>query len=358
MTLHRLWLVDFRNYGVADLVPAPDGLTVIEGGNGDGKTNLLEAIAYLATLASFRGAPGDALVRRGCVSAIVRAETSQSGRSVLIEAEVRPGQRDRVLVNRQRLPRARDLLGAFRVSVFAPDDLVLVQGGPSERRRFLDEGLVASHTRFDALRAEVERVLRQRSALLKQCGGHLDTTALVTLDVWDEKLARVGEELASAREVLVAEVEPAAIKAYDQVAGTAAAVGLSYSRSWNGPLAEALAAARNDDVRRGITGIGPHRDDLALVIDGLPARTHASRGEQRSLALALRLAVHHVVTNTTGVAPVLLLDDVFSELDADRSEALLMHLPPGQALLTTAGSLPPMARPQGRIRVRAGTVVP
>lgn len=358
MTLHRLWLEDFRNFGAVDLVLAPDGLTVIEGGNGDGKTSLLEAIAYLATLASFRGAPGDALVRRGCASAVVRAETSQSGRSVLIEAELWPGQRDRVFVNRQRLARARDLLGAFRVSVFAPDDLVLVQGGPSERRHFLDDGLVASHPRYDSLRTDVERVLRQRSALLKQCGGRLDASAALTLDIWDEKLARVGEELALARENLVADLEPAAIKAYDQVAGTAAAVTLSYSRSWDGRLLEALASARGDDVRRGITGIGPHRDDLVLVVDGLPARTHASRGEQRSLALALRLAVHHVVTSITGIAPVLLLDDVFSELDADRSEALLMHLPPGQALLTTAGLLPPAARPQGRIRVRAGLVVP
>lgn len=356
MTLRRLWLEDFRNYASLEVAPAPEGLTVIEGGNGDGKTNLLEAVAYLATLASFRGAPGEALVRQGRPSAVVRAETAQAGRAVLIEAEVRPGQRDRVLVNRQRLARARALLGVFRVSVFSPDDLALVQGGPAERRRYLDDGLVASHPRYDTLRSDVERVVRQRTALLKQSGGHLDVSAAVTLDVWDEKLARLGEELASARQVLVAELEPAATKAYDQVAGTAAALTLSYVRSWQGDLAAALAAARPDDVRRGTTGTGPHRDELALAVDGLPARTHSSRGEQRSLALALRLAVHQVVTAVAGAPPVLLLDDVFSELDAARSEALLLHLPPGQALLTTAGPLPPAARPDYRVRVRNGSL--
>ncbi|MGH9157980.1 MAG: DNA replication/repair protein RecF, partial [Acidimicrobiales bacterium] len=200
MTLRHLWLEDFRNYPALDWCPAPEGLTVIEGGNGDGKTNLLEAVAYLATLASFRGAPGDALVRAGHAAAVVRAETDQAGRGVLIEAELRPGQRDRVLVNRQRLPRGRDLLGVFRVTVFAPEDLILVQGGPSERRRYLDDALVAGHPRHDALRSEVERVLRQRGALLKQCGGSLDAGAAVTLDVWDDKLAQAGEELAGARQ--------------------------------------------------------------------------------------------------------------------------------------------------------------
>lgn len=356
MTLRRLWLEDFRNYAAAEFVPAPDGLSVIAGGNGDGKTNLLEAIGYLATLTSFRSAPNEALVRRGATTAVVRADTDHSGRTVLIEAELRPGRRDRVLVNRQVLARSRDLLGSFRVSVFAPDDLALVQGGPAERRRFLDDALVASHPRFDALRGDLERVLRQRGALLKNVAGRLDAAAAVTLDVWDDKLARIGEELAAAREVLVADVEPVVVKSYDQVAGTSVAVSLAYVRSWEGPLADALAEARDGDVRRGVNGVGPHRDDLALTVDGLPARTHASRGEQRSLALALRLAVHEVITKTPGAAPILLLDDVFSELDAARSEALLAHLPPGQALLTTAGPLPPAARPQVLVEVHAGAL--
>ncbi|MGH9155869.1 MAG: DNA replication/repair protein RecF, partial [Acidimicrobiales bacterium] len=162
--------------------------------------------------------------------------------------------------------------------------------------------------------------------------------------------------LAGARQLLVADLEPEVTKAYDQVAGTAAAVTLSYERSWDGPLAAALAAARRDDVRRGTTGVGPHRDELRLGLDGLAARTHGSRGEQRSLALALRLAVHHLVIGADGAAPVLLLDDVFSELDGERSELLLAHLPPGQALLTTTGPLPPAARPDARIRVSRGVL--
>ncbi|MGH9164577.1 MAG: DNA replication/repair protein RecF [Acidimicrobiales bacterium] len=354
MSLQRLWLTDFRNYRSAELVPAPIGLTVIRGGNAQGKTNALEAIAYLATTVSFRGTPTEALVRRGCQSAVVRAESRQADRVVLIEAELRPGRRDRIMVNRQRIQRTRDLLGAIRVSVFSPDDLALVQGGPAERRRCLDDGLIAVHPVHHALLSEVDRVLRQRGALLKQAGGQLNAEIAATLDVWDAKLASTGEALVAAREGLVRDVEPGVTKAYDQLAATSAAVGLAYQRSWEGPLAAALAAARPADLRRGVTTVGPHRDDLALVIDGLAARTHASRGESRSLALALRLALHGVVTDSTGVAPVLLLDDVFSELDPDRSEALLAHLPPGQALLTTAGALPPSAVPALVVHVHDG----
>lgn len=354
MTLRRLWLRDFRNYATAEFTPAPTGLTVVRGGNAEGKTNLIEAVAYLATLRSFRSAPTEALVRQGCSTAVIRAEATAGEREMLIEAELSPGRRDRVLVNRQRLQRTRDLLGALRVSVFSPDDLTLVQGGPAERRRYLDEGLVALHPRYHGLQSEVERVLRQRGALLKQCGGRLQPEMAVTLDVWDAKLATAGEELATARHRLVTDLEPGVTKAYDQVAASAAAPSLAYRRSWEGPLAQALAASRDDDVRRALTTLGPHRDDVVFGIDGLPARTHASRGEQRCLALALRLALHAAVTEAVGMAPVLLLDDVFSELDADRSEALLAHLPAGQAVLTTAGSLPAGAAPALSVRVVDG----
>ena len=359
MRVTRLWLTDFRNYSSAEASFAADGLTVVSGGNGQGKSNLLEAVGWLAGLSSFRGAPAEALVRRGADQAVVRAEAERDGRSLLIEAEINlGGRRDRVFVNRQPLKRARDLLGALRVTVFAPDDLVLVKGGPAERRGYLDDLLVAMHPRNDALRGDVERILRQRTTLLKQAGGRLTADIEATLDVWDAKLAVAGTELAEARRALVAALEPELGKAYDQVASSAAEVAVVYQQSWDGPLAEALHAARNDDVRRGVSTVGPHRDELALSIGGLPGRTHASQGEQRSLALALRLAGHALVTETTGSAPVLLLDDVFSELDPERSEALLAHLPAGQALLTTAGPLPAGARPQAVVRVVAGTVVP
>ena len=354
MRLQRLWLTDFRNYTSAELVPAPEGLTAIIGANGEGKTNLLEAVGYIATLSSFRGAPRDALIRDGCEHAVVRAEGERAGRSLLIEAQIVSFGRDRVQVNRQALRRNSDLLGALRVSVFSPDDLVLVKGGPAERRRYLDDALVSVLPRHDALRTDVERVLRQRNTLLKQAGGRLGPEIAPTLDVWDDQLARAGEALVAARADLVTRLEPEVVKAYDQLAGRAAEVEAEYSQSWEGPLAEALAAARQNDVRRGVTTVGPHRDDLALRIGGMPSRTHASQGEQRSLSLALRLAAHRLVTDSVSTPPVLLLDDVFSELDPDRSEALLDHVPAGQALLTSAGVLPPGARPEVLVHVSGG----
>lgn len=365
MRLRRLWLTDFRNYAEADVALAP-GLTAIVGGNGEGKTNLLEAVGFLATLSSFRGAPPEALVRLGAERAVVRAEADREERRLLVEAELagtgtgpdRRGVRTRVQVNRQRLARARDLLGALRVTVFSPDDLVLVKGGPAERRRFLDDVLVARSARYDTLRGDVDRVLRQRNALLRQAGGRLSSGIEATLDVWDAKLVEHGEALARARLALVARLEPVLAKAYDEVASSSADVGVAYDAPWLADgLAAALVAARKEEVRRGVSLVGPHRDDVVLHVGGLPARTHASQGEQRSLALALRLAAHAVVTEAAESSPVLLLDDVFSELDPERSEALLAHLPHGQAVLTTAGALPPQARPELLLRVAGGRVV-
>jgi DNA replication and repair protein RecF len=360
--LGRLWLTDFRSYRAAELAPAPAGLTVIEGANGEGKTNLLEAVAYLATLRSFRGAPGDAMVRTGAESAIVRAEIEREGRAVLVEAELRRVGRDRVQVNRQPLRRTRDLLGALAVTVFGPDDLALVKGGPGERRRYLDDLLVALHARHDATQVELDRVLRQRNALLRTSAGRVTSDVVATLDVWDAKLAAAGERLVTARQGLTAALGPVSAEAYAGLAGATAGrggdvVALAYRRSWDGDLAGALAAARNEDLRRGVTTVGPHRDELELTVGGLPARTHASQGEQRSLALALRLAGHRIVTDRIGSAPVLLLDDVFSELDPFRAAALLDRLPAGQALLTTASGLPPGATPAVTARVADGTLV-
>jgi DNA replication and repair protein RecF len=357
--LRHLWLTDFRSYTAAELELA-EGLTAVVGANGQGKSNLLEAIGWLATLSSFRGAPTDALVRQGAERAAVRAEAVREGRELLIEAEIAGpgGGRNRIQVNKQKLQRTRDLLGALRVTVFAPDDLVMIKGGPAERRRYLDDALVALHPRNDALRSEVDRVLRQRNALLKQSGGRLTADIESTLDVWDSKLSEAGEALARARIDLVTRLEPVLQKAYDQVAGEAAQVGVRYDAPWlAGGLAAALAAARHDELRRGISLVGPHRDELVLTIGGLPARTHASQGEQRSLAFALRLASHEVVTDATGTPPVLLLDDVFSELDPERSSALLVHLPPGQTVLTTAGALPPDARPERTVHISGGRIL-
>jgi DNA replication and repair protein RecF len=356
LRLDRVWLTDFRSYATAEISLAP-GLTAVLGDNGQGKTNVLEAIAWLATLSSFRGAPTEALIRDGAARAVIRAEGEREGRPLLVEAELVASGRNRVLVNRQPLQRARDLLGVLRVTVFAPDDLELVKGGPAERRRYLDDALVASHPRYDALRAEVDKVLKQRNALLKNAGGRLDESAAFTLDVWDAKLVESGGALASARQNLLDRLAPALSQTYDAVAHGPAEVSVAYLAEWAAPgLAEALAAARKDDVRRGVSTVGPHRDDVELRIGGLPARTHASQGEQRSLALALRLAAHHVITDVTGSAPVLLLDDVFSELDPDRSDALLANLPTGQTVLTSASGLPPKASPDLILHVRDGRI--
>ena len=356
MHVRTLWLTDFRSYTSIEVNLSP-GLTVLVGANGEGKTNLLEALAWLATLSSFRGAPTDALVRLDAPFAVVRALGERDGRELLLEAQLQPNGRNRVLVNRQSLRRARDLLGSLRVTVFTPDDLDIVKDGPGERRRFLDDALVALHPRNDALRAEVDKVLRQRNALLRQTGGRLDEAGAFTLDVWDSKLANAGEALAAARVELVERLMPLLSSMYDTLAREPAQVTITYDAAWRDQgLGAALAAARPDDLRRGVSTVGPHRDDMVLTLAGTPARTHASQGEQRTLALSLRLAVHHIVTAVTGSAPVLLLDDVFSELDPERSQALVANLPSGQTVLTTAGGLPHDAHPDVVLRLQDGAV--
>lgn len=358
MIISRLELVDFRNYTEATFALQP-GTTAVVGANGQGKTNLAEAMAYLATLDSFRGAPVDALIRVGAESAVIRATAvHDDGREVLIELELSRNGRNRAMVNRQKLGRARDLLGAIRVTVFSPDDLSIVKEGPAERRRFVDDVLVCLAVKYDALRLELDRILRQRNMLLKQLGGRLTDEAATTLDVWDAKLAAVGEQFGQARGTLVERLGPLVAEAYEQLAERPTCIEVCYAPVWRTRgLAAVLAEARTDDVRRGVSTVGPHRDDVELSIDTMPARTHASQGEQRTLALALRLAAHRLVGEKADTAPVLVLDDVLSELDPARSAALLRHLPPGQVVLTTAAALPEAAHPDAILRIEAGMVM-
>lgn len=344
MQLKTIWLTDFRSYETLEL-PLETGLTAIVGPNGRGKTNVLEAIGLLSTLKSFRGAPTESLVRRGAQSAFVRAEGVRDDREVLIELELTKG-RTRAQVNRQRLKRSSDLLGALRTTVFAPDDLALVKQGPSVRREYLDDVLVALDPKNDALLREVDKIIRQRNALLRQSHGRLDEAGLSTLDVWDQKLGVAGAKLTTLREDLVVTILPLLHDAYALLAGAPESVTADYERSWQTEtLADALAAQRDNDVRRGVTSVGPHRDELALRLAGLLTRTEASQGEQRTLALALRLAGHQLTTKVLGEPPLLLLDDVLSELDPDRATALLNNLPPGQVVITSASALPPAAKP-------------
>lgn len=355
MIVERLELADFRNYHHADFA-LTSGTTVVVGDNGQGKTNFAEALAYLATLSSFRGAPPGALVRAGATSAIVRAHVrDDDGRTSLVEAELALAGRNRVQVNRQRLGRSRDLLGVVRVTVFSPDDLIIVKGGPDERRRFLDDTLVALAMKYDAGRLELDRIVRQRNVLLRQAGGRLGADAARNLDVWDAKLAEVGERFGQARAMLVERITPHVVEAYVHLAGGPTTLSLRYEPAWRiSGLAAALLDARGADVRRGLSTVGPHRDELELVIAGLPARTHASQGEQRTMALALRLGAHRLVAERTGSTPVLVLDDVLSELDAGRAAALLGHLPTGQIVITTAGTVPATAVPDRVLRIHDG----
>ncbi len=357
MLVRTLALTDFRNYVQADLEFAA-GCTAIVGANGQGKTNIAEALSYLSNLSSFRGAPSDALVRTGATEAFVRATVvHDDGREMLIEAQIVTSGRSRVQVNRQRLARTRDLLGVLRVSVFSPDDLVMVKGGPSERRGYLDDTLVALSARHDRLRSDLDRVLKQRASLLKQASGRLSTEMAFTLDVWDAKLAEIADTLGRERAALVVQLEPLVAKAYAALAGEVQPVAMSYAPAWLADgLTTALVASRADDVRRMSTTVGPHRDDLDVMLNGLATRTHASQGEQRTMALALRLAAHQLVTEHHNEAPVLVLDDVFSELDPDRSRALLANLPSGQVVITTASVLPEGAAPDKVIRIVDGAV--
>ena len=379
MHLRRLWLHAFRSYTEAEIEFAP-GLTLIRGANGTGKSNLLEAAGYLATLASFRGAPSEALVQlatapesppagsqsAGQLSAgspgrpdapqeraVIRGEVRRGQRDLLIETEIVPGGRNRTMVNKQPLSR-RDPDASLQVSVFSPDDLILVKGGPGERRAFLDELLAGLHPRNDAALKELDRILRQRNALLKQAGGRLTPEVGFTLDVWDAKLASTGTAVATLRQALLEELRTFIDEAYGDIADRPAPVAMRYEPTWMvhvDGLGGALRDGRADDMRRGLSLVGPHRDEVELRIEGRLSRSHASQGEQRTLALALRLGGHRLLSGRLGSPPVLLLDDVFSELDPVRSDALIRHLPPGQALLATAGEVPPSAAVEETVRV-------
>ncbi len=358
MFISRLSLHDFRSYSDVDLEFGP-GLTVITGENGAGKTNLLESVSYLSSTRSFRGAPTDALVRMGCARGVVRAqalrggvaEATPTGRSLLIEAELVPSGRSRMLINKQPVRSGSDRREGLTVTVFSPDDLVIIKGGPGERRNVVDQLLESLHPRNGALLRDLDKILRQRNALLKQCGGRLSVEVGFTLDVWDTKLAEVGSSVVAARSELVNDLSPFVQAAYDDIADRPSSLAMSYRCSFAGALDQALIDGRTDDVRRGLSLVGPHRDDIDVRIENRPSRTHASQGEQRTLALAVQLGGHRLLAERLESTPILLLDDVFSELDPMRSDALIRNLPVGQTLLATAGAIPPSASVESRIVV-------
>jgi DNA replication and repair protein RecF len=351
MHVSHLSLADFRSYSRVEVSLAP-GVSSFVGPNGQGKTNLVEAVGYLATLGSHRVSSDAPLVRMGADRAIIRAAVSQDERQQLVELELNPGRANRARINRSSQVRPRDVLGIVRTVMFAPEDLALVKGDPGERRRFLDDLITARAPRMAGVRSDYDRVLKQRNTLLKSAamarrhgGRSLD---LSTLDVWDQHLARAGAELLARRLDLVAALQPLSDKAYERLAPGGGPVTLEYRGSVTEPIASAatreelyevllgaLGEARKQEIERGVTLVGPHRDDLLLKLGPLPAKGYASHGESWSYALALRLASYDLL-RAEGAEPVLVLDDVFAELDERRRERLAELVAPGEQVLVTA----------------------
>lgn len=382
--LKFLELRNFRNHTSLDLELHP-GFSLIRGPNGVGKTNLIEAAYFLARGAPLRSVAAESLIQTGQPTAAVRGEFLTNTRSLLVEAELpRPPKRLRMQVNRQALARRSELHSLMHLTTFLPSHMSLVQGGPDGRRAFLDDVAASLFAGAASVLADYQGVLRQRNALLRKLarssgaasggpGGPANSSA-AGLDVWDEKLIQAADQCLAFRMDSLDKVSPYINRSYQQIAGVNPGnqpnIQLSYQPSWQpagrpasppaspparqparppASLAQALKAARAEDLRRGYTTIGPHRDDITLRLDGQPAKTHASQGEQRTLALALRLALHHIQTDTHQQTPLLLLDDVLSELDDQRSIRLLKSLPAGQILITSAVALPADIQPDNVI---------
>jgi DNA replication and repair protein RecF len=354
--VRHLSVGDFRSWQVAELALDP-GPAVLVGANGEGKTNLVEALGYLATLGSHRVATDAPLVRSGAERATLRAAVVADERELRIELEITPGRANRARLNGAPVNRPREILGALRVVLFAPEDLTVVRGDPAERRRFLDELAIARAPRLAAVRADYDRVLRQRAALLKSAAAARRGGDLSTLDVWDGHLADHGAQLTAARLAAVHALRPHAAAAYAQVAPGSPPLVLRYSTALAGRLPELadeaalptvealqaallaeLAAARPDELDRGVNLVGPHRDDLDLAIGALPVRGYASHGEGWSVALALRLGSYELLRSDAlpGGDPVLILDDVFAELDGERREQLALAAGKAEQAIVTA----------------------
>ena len=407
MYLSALSLTDFRSYKQIDLQLSA-GRTTFLGSNGQGKTNLLEAIGYLSTLGSHRVSADAPLVRLGAERAIIRGVVVRDERSITIEVELVPGRANRARVNRAPVPRPREVLGLLRTVLFAPEDLALVKGDPSERRRFLDELLVARQPRWAGVRADYDKVLKQRNALLKSAAPVLrrgarrargsstasstalstpsvdeavdeNEGALHTLDVWNTHLARVGAQLLYARLRLMRDLAPYLAAAYDEVSDVTSDARIAYRSSLreeaalniargavpgmdelHDELLASLDAVRVNEIERGISLVGPHRDDVVLTLGQLPAKGYASHGESWSFALGLRLAAYQLLRHDLGEDPVLILDDVFAELDSGRRERLAGLVTDCEQVLITAavpGDVPKVLSSSGTTyRVTLGQV--
>ncbi|MEV5838036.1 DNA replication/repair protein RecF [Nocardia sp. NPDC052112] len=355
MFIRTLSLRDFRSWEHAELELSP-GRTVFLGANGNGKTNLLEAVGYLATLGSHRVAADAPLIRIGTERARIGATVVNAGRELRVDLELNQGAANRAQINRSPVRRPREILGILQTVLFAPEDLALVRGDPGERRRFLDELCTARLPRLAAVRADYDRVLRQRAALLKSAGRQARSKAeLSTLDVWDGHLAIHASVLLAQRLRLVHDLYPYLAQAYSSIAPESRPATIGYRSASLPPefldparapepddvaaleanMLRELAAARPKELERGVCLVGPHRDELDLMLGTAPAKGFASHGESWSFALALRLAAFELL-RATGAEPVLLLDDVFAELDRRRRSALAEVAAGAEQVLITA----------------------
>ncbi|GHD11328.1 DNA replication/repair protein RecF [Zhihengliuella salsuginis] len=369
MYISHLSLTDFRSYAQADLELSP-GTTVLVGANGVGKTNVAEAIGYLATLSSHRVTSDAALLRFGTERALVRAQVVRTTQTTSVELEITRGKTNRVRINRANPVRSREILGIVRTVLFAPEDLSLVKGDPSSRRRFLDDLLVVLQPHQAATRSDYERVLRQRNALLKsaRAAGKLTSNHEATLDVWDQHLAQAGARVLRGRFDVLSQIGGPLAAAYASLTDGSKIAAAHYRSTvvsdidddgdadipLDGPpdtlleatasqlqerILAALAAKRQQEVERGMTLVGPHRDELQLTLGGVPAKGYASHGETWSLALSMRLASYQAMLDDDprpGAGPILILDDVFAELDSDRRARLAKVVADAEQVLVTA----------------------
>lgn len=396
MYVRHLSLVDFRSYPSAE-IPLGPGIVTLIGRNGQGKTNVAEALGYLATLESHRVSTDQPLVRIGADRAIVRGAVVWDGRETLVELEINPGRANRARLGRSPVARPREVLGTLRSVLFAPEDLALVKGDPTTRRRFLDDLLVQRQPRWAGVRGDYDRILKQRGALLKSAasvlrrrgrGGRVPEgttaaeareSALHTLDVWDTNLAGLGSQLLYARLRLLRDLRGHLADAYAGVSGADDAAEARYRSSLQEPFAgrllegevleveelrqafhESLAAVRENEIERGVNLVGPHRDDVELRLGPMPAKGYASHGESWSIALGLKLAAYHLLRTDLGTDPVLVLDDVFAELDTGRRERLAGLVTGCEQVLVTAAVAEdiPAGLDGPRLRVTRGLIEP
>ncbi|MFL6070950.1 MAG: DNA replication/repair protein RecF [Actinomycetes bacterium] len=348
MHVTALELVDFRSYAHVQVDLDP-GINVLIGRNGQGKTNIVEALGFVASLSSHRVASEQPLVRHDASHAVVRAAVERAERRLLLEVEIVPGKSNRARINKSPLPRARELLGVLRTVVFAPEDLGIVRGDPDGRRNFLDQLMVLRTPRLAGVKADYDKVLKQRNALLKSVSATRGQFDASTLEVWNDHLVDLGSELLEGRLQLIRELREPVHQAYADLAPSEGEARLDYRASWfevsplevvdrdevAAALRAALAGVERDEQQRGITLIGPHRDDLVLLLGEHPAKGFASHGESWSMVLALRLASFGLL-RAEGDDPVLILDDVFAELDTTRRERLADMVVGAEQVVVTA----------------------